>query len=921
MLELLLTPTDGGTAWRHQLAPGAARSGWECVGPQGLVRRVGRLLGFPAEAASSLDRLAPFMVRLGRLDDGARSYSASRRSDPYGVASYLLALRDRLKLASWSGTALPGSARLRDLSALEAMDGPALPPGHGDVLLALAGEVRRVGALPVPLTIHLAAPRVGFPRALAALLDALEGAGASVRAPAPDAALAAEATDLGRLQRALLDPSSPRAALAGDGSFLLLEADTAIEAAELAASALRDAPLGATTLVVAAEAPALDAALFRQGLPTLGLSSPSRFRPHLQALPLRLDLAFRPRDPFRAAELLLLPGAPLPAFARRRLLEALNEMPGVGSPAWRRALASAVEEAVRRAREGGAPDAEAAEAGKALGERIDDWFGGEGFDPGAGIPAATAAGLCGMVASWAGARAGGADEGADDVGADLWAHAAAVARRLERVLRGHAPEERIPQLALAQLHDLAVADGAEVGAFQADAGRAAVCGAPGAILPGPEVVLWFGFVRDAGPAPAPEPWTEAERPALEVAGVRAAAPGAARELEAWGWRRPLLAARSRCVLVRWRLAGDKPVPAHALLDELQTRAAPESLGACTFGSERLLAGGAPAFAPRSVALDPAAPVSPRAVWAVPPEALRPPGPLSASALDALLGCPFKWALERNAQLRPGRGVDLPEGSRLLGDFAHRILQDMLVGDGHLDTGTATPEEASTWAARAFDARVASEAAPLVRQGREVERDAARTLIANAAGAIVRFLRAGEWAARSVEEEVHGEFARTPVQGYVDLVLTKSGRTALLDFKLSGAKYRRAELQDGHALQLALYASMLRQGGGPLPPAGFLTLDDGQLLTTSPQAFPGATVVDGPSAEETLRGAETMFDAWTKVLEKGFLPVCSEELPWEEPVVAATGPLPDDPLARRAPSCLFCTFKTLCRARVGEEVAA
>ncbi len=40
MLHLLLTPSDGGTAWRHLLADGEARAGFECVGPIGLARRL-----------------------------------------------------------------------------------------------------------------------------------------------------------------------------------------------------------------------------------------------------------------------------------------------------------------------------------------------------------------------------------------------------------------------------------------------------------------------------------------------------------------------------------------------------------------------------------------------------------------------------------------------------------------------------------------------------------------------------------------------------------------------------------------------------------------------------------------------------------------------------------------------------------------
>ncbi|MFL5271929.1 MAG: PD-(D/E)XK nuclease family protein, partial [Anaeromyxobacteraceae bacterium] len=745
-------------------------------------------------------------------------------------------------------------------------------------------------------------------------------AGASVCDPVPDSACAPADTDLGRLQRSLLDPALPRVPLAGDGSFLLLEADTPVEAAELAASALLDRPLSSSTLVVAGEGGALDAALFRQGLPTLGLSESSRFRPHLQPLPLRLALAFRPRDPFRAAELLLLPGAPLPSQARRKLLDALNEMPGIGSPAWREAVEEAIAQAVERAREGGAKEPAAQKAGQDLAGRIEDWFSGEDFDPQEGITGAKAAGLCAMVAHWAGARSGGADEDENALEAGLWAHAAAVARTLQRILAARPPGERLSQLALAQLHDLAVGDGSGVADFDGEAGRPALCSAPGAVLAGVATTLWFGFVQDVGGSPAPEPWTSAEQSALAAAGVHLPAPGATRRFEAWGWRRPLLAAREQAVLVRWRLAGAKPVAPHAFLDELRMRVAPGSIEACSFGSERLLVGAPAPFASRTEQLAPAAPIVPQPVWTVPAATLRVGGSLSASQLEALLGCPFKWALSYQAQLRPGKGVDLPADNRLLGDFAHRILQDMLLGDEALDAAKASEADATAWAARTFDARVAAEAAPLVRPGREVERDAARTLVSGAAAALLRHVKAGGWEPLEAEDEVSGTFAGKPVAGRIDLVLEKNGKPALLDLKLSGGKYRREELEKGRALQLALYAGMLRTGGKALPPAGFLTLDDGQLLTVNPQAFPGAVVIDGPSAQETLAGAEVMFKAWEKVFAKGLLPVCSEDLEWEDPVVAAAGPLPDDELARRDPPCRFCAFTTMCQVTVGQEVS-
>ncbi|HTP27106.1 MAG TPA: PD-(D/E)XK nuclease family protein [Anaeromyxobacteraceae bacterium] len=920
MLHLLLTPTEGGTAWRHLLAEGEARAGWECVGPLGLARRLGRVLGLPTEPASAPDRVAAYAARLDRHDNGQRSYSASRKNDAFGVASFLLSLRDRLRQSGWRGRKLAGSSRLEDLAALEALAEPALPPGFPDVLGALASELEQT-RLPFPVTLHLGVPRGGFSGLMLRLLDALATAGATVEEAAADAASAPETTDLGRMQRALLDANAPPAALTGDGTLLLLEADTPLEAAHLAASFARTRPLSSATIVVAGEPAALDAALARQGLPTLGLSSASPLRPHLQILPLRLALAFRPRDPFRAAELLLLPGAPLPSRVRHALLGALSEMPGIGSPAWKAAVDGAVNEEAQRGHDAGAAGADAA-AGKRLAEKIDAWFGGEGWDPGQGIPTAKASALCEMVARWAGARAGAAakdDEDAQTGHPELWAHAAAVARTLQRMLVARPPGERLSQLALAQLHDLAVGEGSDLAASASEAGRPAVCGSPGEVLPGAATAIWFGFVPTEG-APT-EPWTEAERQALVAAGVTLAAPGQTRRFEAWGWRRPLITASDRVALVRWRLVGPKPIASHPLLDELRTRVVPGSLEQCVYASEHLLAGAKAPFSPGLSPIEPATPIAPRAVWHVAATALAPEGTLSASQLESLLGCPFKWALEHQAALRPGRALDIPDGNRLLGDFAHRILQDMTLGPDRLDLGRTSEVEANAWATRAFDERVGSEAAPLVRAGREVERDAARTLVAGAAAALVRHLRAGGWKVTARERDVAGTFAGKPVEGYVDLALEKEGRTALLDLKLSGAWYRRKELEEGRALQLALYASMMRDGGKAYPPAGYLILDDGQLLTTTPSAFPGATGVDGLSAHETLMGAEEGFSYWRSIFEKGVLPVLSNELEWREAVERAGGPLPDENgPARHEPPCKFCRLDTLCRVTIGREVA-
>ncbi len=247
---------------------------------------------------------------------------------------------------------------------------------------------------------------------------------------------------------------------------------------------------------------------------------------------------------------------------------------------------------------------------------------------------------------------------------------------------------------------------------------------------------------------------------------------------------------------------------------------------------------------------------------------------------------------------------------------------MLCGGEKLDVTTSDRATASAWAARAFDARVGSEAAPLVRRGGEVELDRARTLVSSAAASLLEFLKRTGWRPVDAEREVSGTFAGLPASGYVDLVVEKGGREAILDLKLSGLTYRQKELEEGHALQTALYASLLRKGGKELPPSGFFILEDGQLLTTEPQAFPGAIAVEGPGSQATLKGSEEGFAYWKKVLGKGVLLVLHEELDWEPAVTAAAGPPPEeDSLARRPPPCRFCDYAALCvpPAIVDEEV--
>ncbi|HEU5076242.1 MAG TPA: hypothetical protein VFU02_18745, partial [Polyangiaceae bacterium] len=341
-----LTPFD-------DYAPGQGALGRPVWGPQELLRdlelRLG--LGGGVEASSSL-RTAQWAARMERVAERQRFYSVSFALDRLGTAQAVLELRDALVNAGWDGRAIADAGRrLEAIAELEALDDIAIPPGIGDRVLraatALEGSAR--GGCPYDrLTLGESATcwSGAWNRAFAALAHR----GTELSQLNPTLPGASPETDLGKVQKALMSSMGSEGStgnersgdrLHGDGTFVLVTGETAFEAAEGAAALIRGSGLGGGDCVVIreGEASALDHAFLMQQLPGLGLSSTSRCRPALQLLPLALELAFEPKDPFRVLELLSLPRGPFMGRVGRGLVRALARSPGIGGRAWEEAKA------------------------------------------------------------------------------------------------------------------------------------------------------------------------------------------------------------------------------------------------------------------------------------------------------------------------------------------------------------------------------------------------------------------------------------------------------------------------------------------------------------------------------------------------------------------------------------------------------
>ncbi len=883
-LHVDLSPISDGNTWTLSFAQDEARMGFVASGEHAFARRLCAMFGDPLPEAPPGDRVARYAAALAEHDNGDRTYSAAREADPQGVARYLLRLRDDLRRAGWDGRNLLGSVRLAELATLERRL-PDLPPGAADAVH------RALACLPAtlpPLAVTLMAPEDHYAAIVRTLCARLRAAGAEVKPRETPRVLGF--TDLARVAS-----EAGRSELRGDGSLIRLEAETPWEAALAAAAWMRDHQ-GSRALIAPTEVDVLDLALGRAGLPRLAPSNPSRWRSALQVLPLRLAMLFAPRDPTAAAELLSLPTGPL-REASPHLRRALEQMPGIGGPDWTRAIAIACENAL-----GQDPPARGDVAAE-----IERWFGGEVYDAYEGVPAQIAADVCDDVARWAHEQARVGPLEPDP----LLDSAASVASALSRMLR-LSGAAKVPRLALFALHDLALGSGVDRPMRVPEVGRPALVEQPGSVSAPATEVMWWGFIGGVGIAATFEPWTRAERDAVRHAGVTLPPPGQARTVEAWGFRQAVRSARERLVLVRWRTSGRDSTLPHPFEDELHARFG--DLSRITITPEDALAGRSD-WRPAADPLPVVSAVSPRRLWRLPQKSITPRTPLSPTQIEHLLACPLQWFLGDRLRWRRPNVTRLPTGPRLLGLFAHRLLDEVLNtwSEGHPDEPIPAAHVQQE-IGLAFDRRVETEAAPLARAGARLERDAMRRRIVDAAAGLAHVLASGDWMIDGSEVVVAGGFARLPWEGRADLVVRRAdGGRAVIDFKTGRLGERIDQLKRGATWPLALYAAAVRGALGA-PPLAIYDLLDAQLASNDPAAFPDAIPAAGPAADEVVGHAQQIWRDWWQGLDRGFVaatatrarPGLSEE--WQEAVGTAL------PGFEAAP-CDVCDFRVLCTAPV------
>jgi hypothetical protein len=790
--------------------------GVSTVGPLGMLGILETQLGLLRVSPSQSERVMQLRQCLADARTGSRFYERSFGADELGTSATLLGWRDAWFEHGWAGTLPdPVSPRLQDMAAVELLAGTKVAPSVGQRLADVVQHLdfRR----PQIDSVILHDAPEDFPLAWRRVLAKLP-----VTLAAPGVPAAQAGTFLHALQDGLLKAQAgiriPPIQWQDDGSVRVVRGGSKLAAAHWLARQLGGSqPGSAAPLVVAqSEGAVLDAALASCDLPRLGLGDASAFRPTLQLVPLAMRLLWDPVDFHALLQFLSHPVHPIKPFARRRIAQKMADAPGIGGAGWA-ALLQAIEEHYQQ------------DAASVIAE-VQFWVDHPRCTAHEQAPLpAVLVRVERLVAFFRNrllddnpARRSGWQAGHEQAVAVSQSLKALLAQGVDRI----APET------LDKLVVQATARGSMNPLMRAQAGACACVTDPGAVIEPFDAVFWWHLA--AVPLPRPYTWSPTELRQLRSAGVDLPAMDALLARQALGWLQPLLQARQCLTLVLPR-AGDELHPVWLLVASLVK-------GMPVTPVEAAL------VAPPVAGLTSAVPVKTlpavRRWWQLPAGAIdRLPPSASYSSLEQLLFNPFQWVLRYPAALRTSALLELPDDFRLLGNLAHRVVEQLYKQPGAHQWPVP---QVLAWLDTHADRIVAEEGAVLLMPGRRAELVGFRLRFRDSLARLHGHLLESGVLAVTPELPVAGDTPLGRLQGSCDLMLTyPSGRHAVIDMKWAGAAKYREKLASQTHVQLGIYGKLQEMALGSWPAVAYFVLREAQMLTTAPGLFPGVRAVDAP----------------------------------------------------------------------------
>ncbi len=892
-------------SYPDSLGDAEARQGMVVLGPAGLIGVLETQLGLSGVHIHQAVRIGQYLRRLRAADDGNCFYSQSLQKDSWSTAKQLLAWRDELVLSGWKGV-LPQHSprRLKELGTVENLREMELSPGLGDRLATIFSALETGKQLSIQL-IELVEPLRFLPYIWNKLFSSLSLRGVKLTGiqGANHKVVSAQGShDLTTLQQALVNKKPYTGAIQGDGSLCFFEGANEFEVSEALASWLEVFSGDPTKLLFVRGdgSPVLDDVLHSHNLPGLGGESRSRWRTALQVLPLVLTFSWEPLDPQRLLEMLTLPKSPIPSWAARHFEQALREHPGINGPKWQEAWEAIRSDYDDRANaiDNGAQPRKSFEEFR---QDLQFWLGEHRYDPEQGMPASFIQDTCSRVAKWASSRGGLEND-------QLLIASAAIAAEVSKAVAATGLE-RISRPQLDRILDSVVGEGLENPDYLPEAASWSQVTTPGQIWGRAETIIWWNFTA-ADLEQRRLPWTRAEIAALDSVGVNLENIRQTRLRQARSWRNPALRASKQLILCApLTLANEKVVP-HPFWDEIRyfLSLKGEDIQRLSFTcgdlwrtSEANILGEMVKRQPQSVTPPP----MPQREWRLPTLELPLRDRESATSMQQLIQCPLSWIFKYILKLYPGDLIDLPETSMVMGNLAHTIIPE-IISQSDLPDPKIIQEQAMLL----FDEYLPMMAASLAHPGRELERLRYRTLIGKAARILCQHLRSANLKVigfETVKERIFRE--GQTFAGRVDLLLaTEHDQPFILDLKWSRwARYKRDELREGKALQLAAYSWLLEPESGCYPPGGYYLVAQGELVVSACQFLPDPCVFPDIDLQVVWQQGLKAYHQRLQELQDGIALAAG----------VASGNSGDErkqtDVMELKPSCTWCDYINLCGA--------
>lgn len=809
------------------------------VGPHGFLGALETQLGIPASEVSFTTRLVQYLACVEQCNHPEAFYHASYEADPFSVARALLQWRDHWYLAGWQGTFNDAPAKLLDMGAIE-------QTARNEVTAGLGQRIQRVIELlhnkPIAVeSISLRDELADFPYLWRKLIEAVDAPITKQTAATPQAE---EGTDLRNLQNHLLAATNEKICLSGDGTVIVLRADSPQESTPFIAGLTlgwqRDAPDNSIAVLAESRGELVDDALESMQRPRLGFTALSPWRPVFQVLPLVCELLWEPLNPTALFQFLSHSVGPIPRKVRDKLANIVADTPGIGNESWEAAFSKCVENEAEAKRE-------------KLHDSIRYWLESPRFSPQTGVDSKTLSDRAQKVVDWL----QGAKEISDDASLmNLYNIALNQAQEfvvtVDR-LKAHG-RDRLTQDNVRRLIEDVRGSGApitdrtaEVSPSQPRVLRAEHTGAFSQPI---DNIIWWDC--QANDRVQRWPWSRSERVALANNGIQLQSEDEQLNWLGKAWLRPILCAKARCTIVLHDDA-ERHHPfwdqVSSLTEGLSTLQISDEESANTLGIGR---------SPLKTRTLPA-----KIRW------WQLPGSLdiakrefeSFSSLDAYIHSPYQWLLRYAARIRSGSLVSVRDGNLLKGSLAHRLYEEFF--NAHTEIGGIDTHSIGPWIDAHSTTLLQQEGALLLEPGRQAECVQFISTVQNSLITLVEHLQSASVVKVAMELWQEGLFTGGKLNGSIDILATTSdGKEAVVDIKWGGRNYRREAMLNNSYLQLATYAHLRRNNQAKVSPTlSYFIVMDADMLSLDHEFFPNADILKPEGLENAVQYWQRFEHSW------------------------------------------------------------